>query len=146
MANWLTGNRLESPWRDPEPSAPTEDRFHVAINMDGNGRWALMRGRPRAEGHVAGERAVRRTIESATGRNIPLATWTWDCGRWDWLGHVGHAIGWLSQSRDRGVPTLAIHPRDLARGFWPGILRLTRELLEKGYEPNTLTGLLEARC
>ena len=32
------------------------------------------------------------------GPNIPLATWTWDCGRWGWLGHVGHGIGWLSQS------------------------------------------------
>jgi uncharacterized protein len=84
------------------------------------------------------------SLESWAGRRVPLATWTWDCGRWGWLGHLGHGIGWLSQSLDRGVPTLAVHPRDLQRGFWPRILRLTRQLLDTGYEPSTVTGLLEA--
>jgi hypothetical protein len=84
------------------------------------------------------------SLESSRGRRVPLATWTWDCGRWGWLGHIGHAIGWLSQSLDRGVPTLAIHPRDLERGFWPTILRLTQKLVESGYEPTTVAGLLEA--
>jgi hypothetical protein len=77
------------------------------------------------------------SLESRTGRSVSLATWTWDCGRWSWLGHLGHGIGRLLQSMDRGVPTLAIHPRDLDRGFWPKILRLTQELLEAGYEPST---------
>ncbi len=84
------------------------------------------------------------SLEARAGRSVPLATWSWDCGRWGWLGHLGHGIGWLLQSLDRGVPTLAIHPRDLGRGFWPKILRLTQELLETGYEPSTLAGLLEA--
>jgi hypothetical protein len=82
------------------------------------------------------------SLESGAGRTVPLATWTWDCGRWGWLGHVGHGIGRLSHSLDRGVPTLAIHPRDLERGFWPRILRLIRQLLEAGYEPSTPTRLL----
>ena len=86
------------------------------------------------------------SLQSAVGREVPLATWSWDCGRWDWLGHIGHGIGWLRQSFDRRVPVLAIHPRDLERGFWPAILQLTEELLESGYEPSTLAGLLEARC
>jgi len=85
------------------------------------------------------------SLESLAGRRVPLATWTWDCGRWSWLGHVGHGIGWLRQSLDRGVPILAVHPRDLERGFWPTILQLTEELLERGYEPSTLAGLLEGR-
>ena len=84
------------------------------------------------------------SLQSRAGREVPLATWTWDCGRWGALGHLGHGIGWLSQSLDRGVPTLAIHPRDLQRGFWPKILRLTRTLVETGYEPSTVSGLLEA--
>ena len=84
------------------------------------------------------------SLESRDGRKIPLATWTWDCSRWGWLGTIGHGIGWLRQSLNRGVPTLAIHPRDLQRGFWPHILRLTRDLLESGYEPGTVAGLLEA--
>ena len=86
------------------------------------------------------------SLDSRTGRSIPLTTWSWDCGRWGWLGHIGHGIGWLSQTLDRGVPTLAIHPRDLERGFWPTILRLTRELLASGHEPSTVAGLLEAPC
>ena len=85
------------------------------------------------------------SLESCGGRRVPLSTWTWDCGRWGWLGHVGHRIGWLLQSVDRGVPTLAIHPRDLRRGFWPPILRLTQQLLDTGYEPTTPVCLLRAR-
>jgi undecaprenyl diphosphate synthase len=50
------------------------DRFHVAINMDGNGRWALVRGRPREEGHIAGATAVRRTVESAPALGITTLT------------------------------------------------------------------------
>jgi hypothetical protein len=83
-------------------------------------------------------------LGSRAGRKVRLTTWTWDCGRWGWLGHLGHGMGWLSQSLNRGVPTLAIHPRDLDRGFWPKILRLTRELLETGFEPSTPAALLEA--
>ena len=66
---------LDSRWRDPEPCEPAgRDRFHVAINMDGNGRWALLRGQPREAGHVAGASAVRRTIESAPDLGITTLT------------------------------------------------------------------------
>lgn len=86
------------------------------------------------------------SLESAAGGVVPLATSTWDCGRWGWLGHVGHGTGRILQSFDRRVPTLAIHPRDLARGFWPKILGLAEKLLAAGYEPSTPAGLLEAGC
>ncbi len=39
---------------------------HVAIIMDGNGRWAFQRDLPRREGHRAGARAVRAVVEAAT--------------------------------------------------------------------------------
>ena len=42
--------------------------------MDGNGRWALQRGRPREAGHVAGATAVRRTVESAPALGITTLT------------------------------------------------------------------------
>ena len=84
------------------------------------------------------------SLERAERKGIPLATWSWDCGRWGWLGHVGHGIGSLLQSLDR-VPVLAIHPRDLDRGFWPAIMRRTRELIDAGFEPSTPTALLQAR-
>ena len=62
----MTRSSLDSRWRDPEqPEYEGRDRFHVAINMDGNGRWALLRGQPREAGHVAGATAVRRTVDRA---------------------------------------------------------------------------------
>jgi hypothetical protein len=91
------------------------------------------------DGHALGLEHVLGffSLESRARRPVPLATWTWDCGPWSLFGHLGHGIGWLLQSLDHGVPTLAIHPRDLERGFWPRILRLTESLLEHGYEPST---------
>ncbi|HET8713097.1 MAG TPA: polyprenyl diphosphate synthase [Gemmatimonadales bacterium] len=44
--------------------------FHVAIVMDGNGRWATRRGLPRAAGHRAGAEAVRRVVRVAPGCGI----------------------------------------------------------------------------
>ena len=81
-------------------------------------------------------------ITASSGDRLRLATWTWDCGRWSWLGHIGDGVGRLSQALDRGIPTLAIHPKDLERGFWPRIQRLVRELLDAGYEPTTASRLL----
>lgn len=71
----MRGRNADLPWRDPEPpERGGRDRFHVAINMDGNGRWALARGRPREDGHVAGVAAVRRTVESAPAFGITTLT------------------------------------------------------------------------
>ena len=50
------------------------DRFHVAIIMDGNGRWALARGLPRVAGHRAGAIAVRRVVEAAPDLGIKTLT------------------------------------------------------------------------
>jgi undecaprenyl diphosphate synthase len=47
---------------------------HVAIIMDGNGRWAVARGRPRTAGHAAGVEAVRRAVEAA--RDLGVGTLT----------------------------------------------------------------------
>ena len=44
--------------------------LHVAIVMDGNGRWAARRGLPRVAGHRAGAEAVRRTVEAAPDLGI----------------------------------------------------------------------------
>lgn len=47
---------------------------HVAVIMDGNGRWAAARGLPRAAGHRAGAKAVRELIASAVELGIPYLT------------------------------------------------------------------------
>jgi undecaprenyl diphosphate synthase len=48
--------------------------LHVAIIMDGNGRWANGRGLPRIAGHRAGAEAVRRTVETAPSLGISVLT------------------------------------------------------------------------
>jgi undecaprenyl diphosphate synthase len=55
---------------DPRRSPPA----HVAIIMDGNGRWAKTRGLPRVAGHRRGAEAVRRTVEAATELGISYLT------------------------------------------------------------------------
>src|SRR5689334_21018508 len=47
---------------------------HVAIIMDGNGRWAASRRLPRIAGHREGARAVRRTIEAAIESGVAWLT------------------------------------------------------------------------
>src|ERR1041385_1869808 len=47
---------------------------HVAIIMDGNGRWAGERGLPRVAGHHAGTRAVREVVEGCAELHIPALT------------------------------------------------------------------------
>jgi undecaprenyl diphosphate synthase len=47
---------------------------HVAIIMDGNGRWAQQRGRPRVEGHRAGAAAVRDVVEASRQLGLEVLT------------------------------------------------------------------------
>ncbi len=55
-------------------SEPRQLPVHVAIIMDGNGRWAAARHLPRVAGHRAGAQAVRRTIEAAIKHGIAWLT------------------------------------------------------------------------
>jgi undecaprenyl diphosphate synthase len=48
--------------------------MHVAIIMDGNGRWAGRRGLPRTAGHIEGARTVRRIVEAAAGAGVGTLT------------------------------------------------------------------------
>lgn len=59
------------------PLTTSEDAtvpVHVAIIMDGNGRWANARGKPRSMGHKAGAEAVRRTLEAAVEHDVRYLT------------------------------------------------------------------------
>ncbi|HET9984805.1 MAG TPA: polyprenyl diphosphate synthase [Longimicrobiales bacterium] len=47
---------------------------HVAIIMDGNGRWARARGLPRYRGHVSGMKSVRDVVEGAIEARVPILT------------------------------------------------------------------------
>lgn len=61
----MTFDRIEIPDRIPQ---------HVAIIMDGNGRWAKARGLERVEGHAEGARAVRDAVETSTRIGIKYLT------------------------------------------------------------------------
>src|SRR3984957_12210333 len=52
----------------------TDGPLHVAIIMDGNGRWAAARGLPRAEGHRRGVEALRRVVPAASELGVLYLT------------------------------------------------------------------------
>src|SRR5690348_12595949 len=73
------------PWKDSvsspatttaEPSLPPKERWprHVAVIMDGNGRWAQRQGLPRIEGHRRGVATVRATVEEAARMGLAQLT------------------------------------------------------------------------
>jgi undecaprenyl diphosphate synthase len=129
---------VDSQWRDPEqPQGDGRDRFHVAINMDGNGRWALARGRPRAEGHAAGVAAVRRTVQSAPAFGITTLTlFAFSADNWRRPGSEVDNLMLLFQEyldgecarlRDSGMRFSVLGRRDRI----PGSLRQSIERIEE---------------
>jgi undecaprenyl diphosphate synthase len=62
--------RIEAWKQAASPSAPK----HIAVIMDGNGRWARARGLPRFAGHHAGVESVRRLVRAAASREIDFLT------------------------------------------------------------------------
>jgi len=61
---------------EPSPTTPISSNVprHVAIIMDGNGRWAKNRGKARHSGHRAGVKSVRMSVETAAQRGIECLT------------------------------------------------------------------------
>ncbi|MBK5934295.1 undecaprenyl diphosphate synthase [Rhodovulum imhoffii] len=66
----MAGKEQRVAAKEPEQGAPT----HVAIIMDGNGRWAQKRGRPRLFGHRAGARRVREIVTACPDLGIRYLT------------------------------------------------------------------------
>jgi len=60
---------------DPLPDVPRDKRpRHIAVIMDGNGRWAQRRNLPRIEGHRHGVQSVRRTVEECARLGVQQLT------------------------------------------------------------------------
>jgi len=82
---------------------------HIAIIMDGNGRWAKRRHMPRVAGHRAGVEAVRSTVETAARIHIPALT-LYAFSEENWkkrpASEVGFLMGLLSRYLKAEVPTL----------------------------------------
>jgi undecaprenyl diphosphate synthase len=63
-----------TPGEAPEPAGDGAVPRHVAIIMDGNGRWAAKRGLPRVAGHRAGAEAVRSCLRAAVKNGVEVLT------------------------------------------------------------------------
>jgi len=117
-------------------------KIHVAILMDGNGRWAAARGLPRSEGHRAGVAAVRRVVRVAPQLGIgTLTLYAFSSDNWERpAAEVASLLNLLedylradaSESAARGVRLRVIGRRD----------RLPRSLVEaiESAERQTATG------
>jgi undecaprenyl diphosphate synthase len=84
--------------------------LHVAIIMDGNGRWARRRGLPRGAGHRAGVDAIRRTLEAAPSAGIATLTlFAFSSDNWRRPAEeVGLLMGLLRRYLRRETKTLAV--------------------------------------
>jgi undecaprenyl diphosphate synthase len=70
--------------------------IHVAIIMDGNGRWATQRGLPRVAGHRAGVAAVRRVVEHAPPLGVrALTLYAFSCDNWARPPQEVQSIFWI---------------------------------------------------
>lgn len=93
----------------PPSQAQPPDPRHVAIVMDGNGRWARQRGLPRTEGHRAGVENVRRVLRASRELNIPYLTLyafsaeNWNRPREEVSFLMGLLRGFLEQQRQELV-------------------------------------------
>ena len=78
-------------------SSSFPSKLHVAIIMDGNGRWAKARGLPRTMGHKAGIEALRRTLEAVRKQPIShLTLYSFSAENWDRPAQeVGELMGLL---------------------------------------------------
>jgi undecaprenyl diphosphate synthase len=81
---------------------------HVAIIMDGNGRWATSRGLPRVAGHGEGVKAVRSTVRAAGEVGIEYLTlYAFSSENWNRPRHeVSTLMSLLERSIDRELPEL----------------------------------------
>ena len=96
------------PAADPQPSGRSSVPQHVAVIMDGNGRWAEQRSLPRAAGHRAGAKAVRTAIEEAVRHGVgALTLFAFSSENWQRpAGEVGLLMQLFLESLDREVAEL----------------------------------------
>ncbi|MDX1503251.1 MAG: isoprenyl transferase [Thermoanaerobaculia bacterium] len=110
---------------------------HVAVIMDGNGRWAEARGLPRVQGHRAGVEAVRDTIESAARLGLEVLTlYAFSVENWKRPRHeVWMLMNLLKEYLRRELDTLRRNDMRLkVIGRWeelePSVVRALRDGLE----------------
>jgi undecaprenyl diphosphate synthase len=126
----------------PDLTGGVDTPRSIAIIMDGNGRWAERRGLPVAEGHRAGTRALRRTVEAAIDLGVEsLAVYAFSTENWSRPADEVEALMEIfGETIERELPDLAkqgvrtrfVGRRDRA----PDALRRQMEQLEAETAPN----------
>jgi undecaprenyl diphosphate synthase len=120
-----------------ERGAHEDSARTVAIIMDGNGRWAERRGLPVAEGHRAGTKALRRTVEAAIDLGVEtLIVYAFSTENWSRPeGEVEDLMEIFGETIERELPDLArqgVRARFLGRrDRAPDELRAQMEGLEE---------------
>ena len=96
---------------DSASTSPARAPRHLAIVMDGNGRWAVQRHRPRSFGHREGQKALRATIEYCLRNGIGSLT-LFAFSSENWMRpdeEVGALMQLFLKALDRGVDELHGH-------------------------------------
>jgi undecaprenyl diphosphate synthase len=121
----------------PQDAAPYKVPRHLAIIMDGNGRWAAARGLPRVEGHRRGVEALRRTIRAAADIGIAYVTiFSFSAENWSRpASEIGELMGLLRRFIRNDLAELHrsnVHVRVIGEraGLDPDIERLLAEAEE----------------
>ncbi len=104
---------------------------HVAIIMDGNGRWARARNKPRHAGHRAGVKSVRASVETAAARGIEYLTlFAFSSENWSRpADEVGHLMSLFVEALRREVGEL--HQNNVRLKFVGALEQLSDGLREK---------------
>lgn len=123
---------------------------HVAVIMDGNGRWASQRGRPRALGHRVGVQAARRIVEAAADRNVPyLSLFAFSQENWNRpereVRMLLHLFGRTLRREGEGLQRNGVRMRFIGnREGFPASLQAEMRATEEATAANQRLGLLVA--
>ena len=98
-------------------TAPPKTPRHISIVMDGNGRWAKKRNRPRSMGHQAGLKALRTTIEHCVRLGVEtLTVFAFSSENWNRPdGEVSRLMEIFLRALDKEVAQL--HENDICLRF-----------------------------
>jgi undecaprenyl diphosphate synthase len=112
---------------------------HVAIIMDGNGRWARSRAMPRHAGHRAGVKSVRNVVETAAQRGVSFLTlFAFSSENWSRpKEEVSRLMGLFLEAVQREAK--ALHRNNVKLEFIGARNQLQKGLLEKIIDAESLT-------
>lgn len=104
---------------------------HIAIIMDGNGRWASQQGLPRAMGHFQGYQATREIVRAAGDFGIgALTLYTFSTENWSRGGEADKLMALYEQaSRDELATMMENNVRFRVSGFVPGLPQSLQDVL-----------------